>query len=226
MANSQALELVTNGSFNAPLLTSSVVMTNNMPGWTNVVLSPLGYNFTGIYLSAEDAVTNGFNDGTTLKLWQATPSPDGGSFIADDGDPNYHTSIQQNISGLVKGQSYNLSFYYAGAEITQRTGPTTEWWDVSLGGSTQSTPVLNNASQSFTGWQKATMTFVATSSQELLSFTAGGTPTGQPPMVLLDGVSLVAAVPEPASYACLALGLAMLGAARYRMRQNRPAGTA
>jgi len=224
MASSQAQELVTNGSFNVPLLTGSALMTDNVPGWSNVQLS--AFNFTGYYASASDATSKGFVDGygDSFKLWQASASPDGGSFLGDDGDPNFHTSIQQTISGLTPGQGYVVSFYFGGGEITRRDGPTTEWWDVNLGSdsaTSQRTAVLSTPNHGFANWQKASMTFVATSTQELLSFTAGGTPNGAPPMALLDGVSMVAAVPEPASYACFALGLGLLGAARHRARQSR-----
>ena len=55
----------------------------------------------------------------------------------------------------------------------------------------------------------------------MLSFLSQGTPTGLPPMVALDGVSLVAA-PEPASLAVMITGLAGLGYFQ-RRRQKRAA---
>jgi hypothetical protein len=43
-----------------------------------------------------------------------------------------------------------------------------------------------------------TMNFTADNTSDLLSFFAVGTPNGEPPFVLLDGVSLNADTPEPA----------------------------
>jgi hypothetical protein len=54
---------------------------------------------------------------------------------------------------------------------------------------------------------QATMTFIPTSTSEVLAFLAVG--TGAPPMLLLDGVTL--ASPEPASWAILVTGLLALG---------------
>jgi len=150
-------------------------------------------------------------------------SPNGGYFVAQD--PVFQTSpIQQTITGLTAGNQYTLSFYYAGAQQAPNWfGPTTEGWQVSLGSDTQSTPLLSNASQGFTGWQYQTMTFTADGSSDVLSFLALGSPSGLPPFALLDGVSLNAAnpVPEPATLTLLSIGLVSLGA--YRLRRARAA---
>jgi hypothetical protein len=82
---------------------------------------------------------------------------------------------------------------------------------VSLGAQTQFTEVKNNANHGFTGWEQKTMTFTATAASQVLSFLAIGTPSGVPPFSLLDGVSMVAAVPEPETYAMLGLGLGLMG---------------
>jgi hypothetical protein len=59
------------------------------------------------------------------------------------------------------------------------------------------------------------MTFTASSTSQILSFLAVGTPTGLPPVSLLDGVSLVdstvPAVPEPSSWAMLLAGVGAMG---------------
>ena len=63
-----------------------------------------------------------------------------------------------------------------------------------------------------------TFTYKATSTSEVLSFFAVGTPTGVPPFVLLDGVSLNASVPEPETLTMMATGLVgMIGYVRYRV---------
>jgi hypothetical protein len=66
-----------------------------------------------------------------------------------------------------------------------------------------------------------TFTFTATSSSEVLSFFAQGTPNGDPPTALLDGVSL-AYIPEPDSWALIIVGVAGLGAAARSRRATRP----
>jgi hypothetical protein len=55
---------------------------------------------------------------------------------------------------------------------------------------------------------------------ELLQFLAVGSPTGVPPFLLLDSVDLQA-VPEPASYALVSVGL--LGALFARRQQKKRA---
>ncbi len=52
------------------------------------------------------------------------------------------------------------------------------------------------------------MTFTASAASQLLSFTATGAPSGEPPWLLLDGVNLVdtTAVPEPSSLIMVSIG--------------------
>jgi hypothetical protein len=159
----------------------------------------------------------------------AGASPDGGNFLG--ADPDYHNgAISQTISGLTAGDTYMVTFDYAGAQQVGYSGPTTEGWAVSLGGQTDYTGGnpngnLSNASHGFTGWQAADLTFTATSGSEVLSFLATGTGGASlPPFALLDGVSISQCppgVPEPATWAMMLLGLGGLGGAlRMRRRQQ------
>jgi hypothetical protein len=142
-------------------------------------------------------------------------SPYGGNFIGADGAYEVG-AITQTISGLTSGDFYTVGFYWAGAQQTGYTGATTEQWQVSLGSSTQSTAVLNNVSQGFTGWQYQTFTYQATSSSEVLSFLAVGTPNGQPPFALLSDVTLLVQTPEPATVVVVLSGLLVLAGVRRR----------
>jgi hypothetical protein len=146
------------------------------------------------------------------------PSPNGGNFMAIDGDSNVRGPLQQLISGLTPGAQYELSFYWAATQLSNRTGPTTERFDVTFGSDTFSTATLSIPTQGFDGWHKVTHNFTASSASQLLSFLSIGTPNGLPPVALLDGVSLTA-VPEPMTWAMMLAGFGAIGlAARRRQR--------
>jgi opacity protein-like surface antigen len=146
-----------------------------------------------------------------------TASPNGGFFIG--ADPGYqNTTLNQTVGGLVVGNDYNVSFYYAGAQQTGYDGATQEGWSVTFGGQTLDTALLDNANHGFTGWNKATLTFKATSTTQTLSFLATGTQNaGAPPFALLDGVS-VTPVPEPATWAMMIMGFGLMGMMMRRRR--------
>ena len=175
-----------------------------------------GYNF--IFKPGTADTTGSFGQYGTLTLWGPAngsanglpaSSPLGGNYVAADGAYEVQ-SIDQVINGLVIGQQYSLGFYYAGAQQHGYTGATTEQWVVSLGSETYSTPVLQNLDHGFTGWRHQDVTFTATSAQETLSFLAVGTPDGEPPFSLLDGVGM-ATTPEPGSFALLLTGAVAVG---------------
>ena len=138
----------------------------------------------------------GSNNGGVVTLPATDPA--GGNFIAADGA--FQTgAIKQTVGGLVLGQVYQLKFYWAAAQQQGYTAATTEKWQVSLGSQTFTTPTVNLASKGFSGWMQQSFDYTATSSSETLSFLAAGTPTGQPPFVLLGGVTMDV-VPEPSTW--------------------------
>ncbi|MQA37120.1 PEPxxWA-CTERM sorting domain-containing protein [Rugamonas aquatica] len=217
-AASASTELIVNGGFEAGDYGQIGWGGHQLAGW-----STNGYNF----LFNGSNVDNGGVTGSygNLQLWGPKngssnglqASPVGGNFVAADGAFEI-APLQQTVHGLVAGQQYNLTFYWAGAQQSGFNGATTEQWKVSLGNETQSTVVKNNVDHGFTGWQKETFTFTASSASEVLSFLAIGTPTGVPPFSLLDGVSMTAAVPEPQTWAMLGLGLGLVGFAARRRK--------
>lgn len=146
-------------------------------------------------------------------------SPDGGNFVAEDGDPLLNTSFSQSVSGLTVGDTYLLSFYQAASQQIGLSGATTEQWQVSFGSQTQDSALMDNPSESFTPWNLQTLSFTADATTDVLTFLAVGTPAGEPPVVLLDGVSLIAS-PEPTCFALAGLGVLGVFAVR-RRRQNR-----
>jgi hypothetical protein len=233
----QATNLITNGSFEQ--LTGGIGQigyngSSLLTGWTNGTdgSGNLGYNFVYSSGSADTTGANGASG--NVKLWGPgdgsnnglpASSPDGGNYIAADGA--YQVApISQTLTGLTVNAQYAVSFYYAGAQQSGFTGPTTEAWNVSLGNQTLSTTTLNDSNHGFTGWQYTTLTFTATSTSEVLSFLAAGTPNGEPPFSLLDGVSMsqITTVPEPASAAMLLTGLMAIGVIVRRRQLSRAAG--
>jgi hypothetical protein len=140
-------------------------------------------------------------------MWGTVPnSPTGGNFIAIDGDTRYLAGISQTVNNLEIGRNYTVSFYMAAAQQRGLSGATTEWWDVTFGAQTQRSAVMTNPSQGVQPWRLQTMSFQATALTQTLTFMAGGTPNGLPPISLLDGVS-VTPNPEPGTVLLLGAGL-------------------
>lgn len=201
-----SFELTTNG-------TGQLGYNTNATDWTNTVVNGVdGYNF--LYAPGTADTTGGVGVDGTVMLWGPgngsanglpASSPDGGNYVAADGAYEVG-AITQQLSGLTVGATYVLQFWYAGAQQSGYTGVNTEGWQVTMtGDAMQATPILNNTTEGFTGWQLETMSFVAETANPILSFLAVGTPSGEPPFTLLDGVSLT--TPEPATDAMIGLGL-------------------
>ena len=213
-----AANLVVNGDFEQTSLTSSGQMTTtNVTGW-----STSGYNFLFLPGTADTtgATTTGGgnlklygpNGGTGNSAYSANgmpaTSPTGGDFVGADGAYGVG-AISQVVGGLSVGANYLLSFYWAAGQQAGFTGITTESWNVGFGSQSFNTATVTTPSQGFTPWARATMVFTATSANQTLAFLAAGTPSGQPPFSLLDGVSVTFA-PEPSAWAMLIFGLAGL----------------
>ena len=224
-ADARATNMLTNGSFET--LTSGAGQlgyNTNATGWTTN-----GYNF--VYTAGIADTTGANGNSGNVKLWGPNDgsanglpasSPDGGNFVAADGAYQVG-AITQTVAGLIVGQRYAVSFWWAGAQQQGFDGITTEQWQVSLGGQTLSTAIVTDPNHGFTGWQYTTLTFTATSASEALSFLAAGTPSGEPPFSLLDGVTM-SAVPEPSSSALFLTGLAFVLVA-WRCRKSAKAAT-
>jgi hypothetical protein len=175
-------DLIINGNFEQTLTNNSAEFGSRYPqqqvtGWTST-----GYNFVFLPGTA-DSTGAASEDGAGLSLWGPgngsanglpVSSPAGGNFLAMDGV--YASGpISQTLEGLTPGAPFSVTFYVAGAQQFNYSGPTTEQFKVSFDGQDQYTPGLNDASHGFTGWQQQTLTFNTNHATATLSFLALGT---------------------------------------------------
>ena len=220
-----ASNLVTNGSFESNGGNGQIGFNTSAMGWS--VPAPPG-SYTFLYAPGTADTTGatgqyGFNalwgPGNGAANGLPATSPDGGYFIAQD-SAFQQGAISQTINGLTPGNSYTVSFWWAATQQEGFDGPTSSQWQVTLGSQTQSTAFANIPNHGFQGWMHQSFTYTATTSSEVLSFFANGSPQ-VPPFALLDGVTLNA-VPEPGTITLMATGLmGAIGAVRrYRAKKR------
>ena len=232
-SSASAFEFVTNGGFETTTYATSsefggqsggsYVASQGVTGWTGAGGTALQFLYIGGTQTTVSPI-NRYDDPNAFFYPSLNVlSPNGGNFVALDGDqdPNVNVqgSISQVINGLVVGEFYNLDFNWGAAQLANRTGATTEQLHITFGASTADTGILAVGSGAFSGWQAGHFQFQATSTSQTLSFLSVGTPFGLPPIAVLDGVSLTA-VPEPTTWAMMLLGFGGIGAMIRRRRQT------
>lgn len=222
--------LITNGSFETFTGTAtnpfvdSVTKGQQLTGWKGSVAGEASGSYPGLVCVESASSTNPFCGYAGL-AHNPGGSPDGGNYIMFDADPNNTSTISQTVSGLTIGKQYSLTFYDA-ATYQSPTGGTTYtgnkdlYFSVTFGSQTLSAP-SPNPNTTFSAWQQVTLLFTATSTTQTLSFAAVA-PAGQPPVLLLDGVDLVAATPEPATWIMLGLGCLLVGLGKIRIHKKIP----
>ena len=182
------------------------------------------------------AASGGVGDTLTLWSFPGVPngftqpgtgeSPDGGNYILADADPTYSTPISQTVSGLVTGKSYTLQFWQAaGQENGFGTSGQTldDTWQISLGNQIFDGATMAVAYKGTAAWNLQTIKFTYTQSatSQVLSFLATSTaPSGQPPFLMLDGISLTQTVPEPATWSFVAIAGVAICLAKKHWRKS------
>lgn len=161
-----------------------------------------------VYNPSVSGVT--FNAGSGVQTngsdWGFADAPDGNQTAFVQSSDNYTGQIVFSLTDLIVGQAYQFGFS-AAARPNYDLNPFT----VAIDGMN-----LGSFTVSSTDWQAyTTSAFVATATTGLLSFTGSPTTSGDND-VGLDAVTVTAAVPEPATWALMILGMGAVGFAMRR----------
>jgi hypothetical protein len=211
-------ELVTNGGFEVTSAgTGQINFNTTVTGWSLPVPND---SYAFIYAPGTADTTGAASEYGNVQLWgpnNGSPnglpasSPAGGNFLASDGAFQNNGPLTQTINGLVAGDEYSVSFWWAAAQQQGFNGDTTSGWIVDFGGAPVQSVDTSLTAHDFSGWMQQTFYFTADGPSDVLSFMSQGTPSStEPPFALLDGVS-VNPSPEPGTWALLLTGI--LGAA-------------
>ncbi len=199
--------LIVNGSFEADPFTAN----------GNYTLGLSGNDVTGWYIPSTDGTYPwGLQDGAF-----GAYTPYGDQFIVLG---RYSTgveySIQQTISGLTPGDTYNLSF-----AIASEWGAGAEAEVSFLTGSSTASQVFSatNSGQYWTDWTIKTMDFLATGSTVVLQFKQTNPSSAHGYDLGLDNVIVEGAAPVPEPTTILLSGLGLLGMGAY-IRRKKQAG--
>ncbi|MCB5184269.1 DUF642 domain-containing protein [Methylobacillus gramineus] len=195
-AGAQAANIVQNGSFEADNIgNASWTFLNSVTGWHSSSVFE-------IQKGATQGGYNGFN----------TEAYDGIQYL--ELNSTSLTSVWQNLT-TTAGSSYTLSFAFSGRPDTPNGLKSTfevYWGDTKL---------INSSAKAKSDWVEYTFEdLVATGTNTQLKFVSLG-PTAAPSYgSYLDGVTVIAAVPEPSTYGMLALGLGVIGFISTRKRKH------
>jgi hypothetical protein len=190
-AANAATELVINGSFESNAITTPFAQLSAVTGWTSSVSGNTAFE---IQKGATQGGLSGFN-----------PVAAAGTQYLEL-NAGRLTSVSQSIA-TTAGDTYALSFAYSGRPNTP--GGANSLMNV-YWGSTLLTPTALVGTT--TGvWQTYSQNVTALGSSSLLRFESTGPVSAPTYGSYLDNVSVMAAVPEPETYAMMLLGLGLLG---------------
>jgi hypothetical protein len=223
---SATTNLVSNGDFtilsNGPGQISEGFSTTIAKDWHaagyNAVLAVADQAVNTVYGTANLAMWDKANGGANN--WNGLAARGTGNILAIDGDFGTQTQVSQTVTGLTVGKTYALNFDYAFAQQYGYNGATIQHLTAEMGSDSWTSSDFNVANHGFSGWHGESFRFTADSASEVLSFLAyGNVPV--PPFSLVSNVS-IAAVPEPATWALMLIGLGSLGSfAHVRRRSAR-----
>jgi hypothetical protein len=237
-----AVNLVTDGTFTNDYNASQSALLGSSPtggydslvNWTtasgayNLLFLKGTADVTGAYSPPFNNYVELYGPNNGYANGLPATDPAGGNFVALDStyDPG---TLSQTINGLIKGDTYALTFYWAAAQQYGKLGATGDQLAVSLGGATQYTASNSVPQAGFVPWASVTMDFTATNSSELLAFLAGGAPSGAaPPFALVGGITLELTTPGPpgvpdttSTAALFGFSVIVVGAAARRFRPLR-----
>lgn len=142
--------------------------------------------------------------------WAATGGNPAGMFTLNENGLTSNPRIEQTISGLTIGQSYTVTGDY---QIHVALGNPANSFGVLL-----DTNVILSLDNPGTAWTPFSASFVATNTTHLLALE--GERNGSDHSYRIDNISVVAAVPEPATWAMISI-IGLGGGATYWARFRR-----
>jgi hypothetical protein len=214
-----AANLVQNGDFNSPGANQAQLLTFGstfITHWTNQD------QYTG-YIPAGQTPDQTWN---CCLIGSAGPGygvangmvgpPSGNASVVIDGTEGFGPTggfgyIEQSLIGLVSGETYTLSYWFAGSQENGQGGATTQSFQVNLGDQSWTSPTVNVDPNGFAPWQEVTQTFMWDGVGDALQFMAVG--SGVPAFTLLADVSLTGgpSTPEASTWAMIVAGFAGMG---------------
>jgi hypothetical protein len=215
-----AANLVQNGDFNSPGAESAVLLQQGntfVTDWTN------HDQYTGYIPKGQTAdqswsgLTGSAGPGYGVANGLVGP-PSGNAQMVIDGTEGFGPTggfgyIEQSVAGLVSGDTYTLSYWFAGSQEFGAGGATTQSFVVHLGDQTFTSPTLDVAPNGFAPWQEVSATFTWDGVGNALQFMSVG--SGEPAFTLLADVSLTGgggpATPEASTWVMIIAGFAGMG---------------
>jgi len=198
----RAESLVVNGSLNGSIANMDVPT-----GWTVLAGTP----------DTMDTTSNVGVSGWLSFGVAPTVSPDGGTWVGLGISGDYIEQFGQTLSGLAVGQTYTVSWQAANFGVNNSVDSYlgSNAISVMLDGATIGQGATLGLSSN---WATQSLTFVATSASQMLSFRLA---QGEKAYMGIDGISvttggLTPAVPEPSTWALMAMGVVAVGAMRRR----------